>query len=72
MEQGDNGPALSSAFAPPPPYFKYFTSENLELLKSGNAPDSQQTKNELQYLVPPPAPIERSYFSFGDVWHVLS
>jgi mediator of RNA polymerase II transcription subunit 7 len=72
MDQGDNGPALSSAFPPPPPYFKFFTSENVELVKSGSEPDSLQKKSEIQYLVPPPAPTEGSYLSFGDVWPVLT
>jgi mediator of RNA polymerase II transcription subunit 7 len=69
MDQ-ENGPVLSSAFPPPPPYYKSFTSENLQLLKSGNVTDSLDKKRELQYLVPPPAPVEGSYTTFGDVWRV--
>jgi mediator of RNA polymerase II transcription subunit 7 len=70
MEQ-ENGPTLTSAFPPPPPFYKAFTSENLQLLKSGNVPDSIDKKRELQYLVPPPAPVEGSYSTFGDTWPVL-
>jgi len=70
MEQ-ENGPSLSSAFPPPPPFYKFFTPENLQLLKSGNVPDSAEKKRELQYLVPPAAPIEGAYSTFGDLWPVL-
>jgi mediator of RNA polymerase II transcription subunit 7 len=69
MEQ-ENGPSLSSAFPPPPPFYEFFTSENLQLLKSGNVPDSAEKKRELQYLVPPPAPVEGGYTTFGDPWPV--
>lgn len=69
MDQ-ENGPVLSSAFPPPPPYYKSFTAENLQLLKSGNVTNSLDKKQELQYLVPPPAPVEGSYTTFGDVWRV--
>ena len=69
MEQ-ENGPSLSSAFPPPPPFYKFFTSENLQLLKSGNVPDSPSKKQELQYLVPPAAPVEGGYSTFGDDWPV--
>jgi mediator of RNA polymerase II transcription subunit 7 len=72
MEQGENGPSLSSAFPPPPPFYKFFTSENLRLLKSGNPPESPEKKRELQYLVPPAPPTEGSYSTFGDVWPVSS
>src|ERR1700686_2137014 len=61
---------LSSAFPFPPPYFKFFTSQNIESLKSNTIPDSPEKKRELEYLIPPPAPIEGSYSSFGDVWPV--
>ena len=72
MEQGDNAPTLSSAFPPPPPFYKFFTNENRQLLKSGNIPDIPEKKRELRYLVPPPAPVEGAYSTFGDVWPVLS
>jgi len=72
MEQGENAPSLSSAFPPPPPFYRFFTSENLQLLNSGNAPISPEKKRELQYLVPPPPPVEVAYSTFGEVWPVLN
>lgn len=66
----ENVPSLSSAFPPPPPFYKFFTSENLQLLKSGKAPDTPERKRQLQYLIPPAAPTERAYSTFGDVWQV--
>ena len=69
MEQGENA-ALSSAFPLPPPYYKYFAKENLDLLASGNASDSPEKKRDIKYLVPPPAPTEGSYSTFGDAWPV--
>jgi mediator of RNA polymerase II transcription subunit 7 len=65
----ENVPQLSSAFPPPPPYYKFFTAENLHLLSS-QTESSAEKKNELQYLVPPPAPVEGSYSTFGDTWPV--
>jgi len=69
MEQGENA-ALSSAFPSPPPYYKHFTKENLDLLASGNVPDCPEKKSALKYLVPPPAPLEGGYSTFGDAWPV--
>lgn len=69
MEQ-ETAPALSSAFPPPPPFYKFFTTENLQLLKSGNPLENPEIKRTLQYLVPPPAPTEGAYSNFGDVWPV--
>jgi mediator of RNA polymerase II transcription subunit 7 len=66
----DNGPSLTSAFPPPPPFYKFFTSENLQLLRAGHVPDSAEQQRQLQYLVPPPAPTEGAYTTFGDVWPV--
>ena len=70
MEQ-EPGPVLTSAFPPPPPFYKFFTKENLQLLKAGKALDGSEKKQELQYLIPPPAPSEGVYFTFGDRWPVL-
>jgi mediator of RNA polymerase II transcription subunit 7 len=61
---------LTSAFPPPPAYFKFFTQENLALLKSKTTPETPEKKRELEYLEPPPAPTEGSYSTFGDVWPV--
>jgi mediator of RNA polymerase II transcription subunit 7 len=70
MEQENGGPALSSAFPPPPEFYKFFTQENLQLLKSQNVPETAEKKRELQFLTPPPAPVEGAYVSFGDIWPV--
>jgi mediator of RNA polymerase II transcription subunit 7 len=72
MEQGENGLSLSAAFPPPPPFYRHFTSENLQLLRSGNVPDTPEKKRELQYLRPPPAPVEGVYKAFGEPWTVPS
>ena len=69
MDQ-ENGPQLSSAFPPPPPYYKYFTSENLQWLSSGDVPNSLEKRKELQYLLPPAPPSEGVYSTFADVWPV--
>lgn len=67
MESGE--PSLSSAFPPPPPFVKFFTAENLQLLKSG-APVPPDKRAELQFLTPPPAPTEGVYSTYGEPWHV--
>jgi mediator of RNA polymerase II transcription subunit 7 len=61
---------LTSAFPPPPAYFKFFTPENLALLKSRKTPETPEKKRELEYLEAPPAPSEGAYSTFGDVWPV--
>ncbi|KAF8471275.1 MED7 protein-domain-containing protein [Kalaharituber pfeilii] len=68
-----NGPTslVSSAFPPPPPFYKHFTPENIAALKHHQkigAPHDQLPQ-ELHYLVPPPPP-DASYRCFGDTWQI--
>lgn len=63
---------VSSLYPPPPPYIKYFTSENVEKLKEYNErrEEGESAENELDFLIPPPMPSSGSYRAFGSVWQI--
>ena len=72
---------LSTTFPQPPPFYKHFTSQNLERLKEstnskaqgGNpnealgptSPRLLDLPPELRYLIPPEPPADGKYRSFG-------
>lgn len=58
---------VSSLYPPPPPYIKYFTSENVEKLKEYNErrEEGESAENELDFLIPPPMPSSGSYRRSG-------
>ncbi|KAI9800889.1 MAG: Mediator of RNA polymerase II transcription subunit 7 [Piccolia ochrophora] len=70
--------ALSSAFPAPPPFYKHFTSANLERLDAIRAASADPEKTpppkdlppELRYLVPPAPPESGTYQSFGDPYNI--
>lgn len=79
-EQDASRPRISNAFPAPPPFWKQFTSENLEkvedLEKEKNAelspskwtPTELRTLElppELQLLIPPEPPASGTYTCFG-------
>ncbi|PGH27705.1 hypothetical protein AJ80_00492 [Polytolypa hystricis UAMH7299] len=74
--------AVTAAFPPPPPFWRHFTSQNLEKLeelkkqagnKDGGHKDwtpealrALEAPPELRFLVPPDHPSEGSYSLFGE------
>lgn len=67
---------ISSLYPPPPPYYKYFTAENLarfEDWKAENSRDKPEDESilppgELKLLVPPPVPSGTHYRGYGNLW----
>ena len=78
MADPQAGNQLTAAFPPPPPFYKQFTVENLAKLEDLQGAEAESNKEttalpkELQYLVPPPPPIEGSYHSFGGTYEVCN
>ena len=83
MAEPQQGHTHAAAFPAPPPFFKYFTAENLSRLKDqrentqcavDNSPTNQaeleNLPHELQYLVPPIPPDDGRYWNFGDRYNV--
>lgn len=80
MIMAEEGQSLSAYFPPPPPFYKHFTTKNLERLEelkaSANAESSENTgltkqqilelPPELRYLIPPEPPVDGKCRSFGD------
>ncbi|RLV93838.1 Mediator of RNA polymerase II transcription subunit 7 [Spathaspora sp. JA1] len=76
-----NEDLISALYPPPPPYFKFFTNENLVKLSQWKeqqltSEDKQETDvvedtvapGELRFLVPPVAPPGTHYRGYGNVW----
>lgn len=63
---------VSALYPPPPPYFKLFTSENveklIELRETGVTDDTIRETVDLKFLIPPIQPDKKQYRSFGDLW----
>ncbi|KAF3936928.1 hypothetical protein ABW19_dt0207276 [Dactylella cylindrospora] len=72
----------ASAFPAPPQFYKNFTAENQAKLKELRGASSQNSEDltqedasnalppELLCLIPPKAPTEGQYRSFGDTWNI--
>lgn len=60
----------SSVYPPPPWYYRYFTDENVALVKDSDKPDEIEKSDKLKYLSPPSPPAAGAYHNFGDVWQV--
>lgn len=61
---------ISSLYPPPPAYYKYFTSENVNKVKELEASKGEipEDAKYLEFLTPPPQPEGETYRSFGNVW----
>lgn len=81
MTDHQQGNALASVFPSPPPFYQYFTEENLALAashaKGGSTSDQKggplgplDSQSDLQYLEPPEPPAEGTYRSFGDLYNL--
>lgn len=60
---------ISSLYPAPPPYYKYFTQENLSKLTEwrANANDENVPKG-LTFLIPPTQPEGSHYSGYGNIW----
>ncbi|OBA23515.1 MED7-domain-containing protein [Metschnikowia bicuspidata var. bicuspidata NRRL YB-4993] len=60
---------ITSLYPPPPPYYKYFTPENLAQYKewTNSSPDTP-LPGELRLQVPPEVPSADQYRGYGSVW----
>ncbi|GEQ72751.1 hypothetical protein JCM33374_g6439 [Metschnikowia sp. JCM 33374] len=60
---------ITSLYPPPPPYYRYFTEQNLAKFKQWNT-SSQETElsPELRLQVPPEVPSTDQYRGYGSVW----
>lgn len=68
-----NEDLISSLYPPPPPYVKFFTSENLNELALWNQKkidnsDQELPPGELKFLVPPKPPSGTHYRGYGNIW----
>ena len=74
MAEQQQPSVLSAAFPAPPPFYKHFTSENIDRLKDLQQHQAEAELNELpedlRYLVPPLPPTDGTYSSFGDSYNV--
>lgn len=69
---------ISSLYPPPPPYFKFFTQENLNKVNSWKKEQDQEESSpedprkvpegELQFLIPPEQPSGTHYRGYGNLW----
>lgn len=61
---------ISSLYPPPPAYYKYFTSENVNRAKELEASNGEipEDAKYLEFLTPPRQPEGETYRSFGNVW----
>lgn len=69
---------ISSLYPPPPPYFKFFTQENLNKVDSWKKEQDQEESSpedprkvpegELQFLIPPEQPSGTHYRGYGNLW----
>ena len=82
MEEPQNN-ALTATFPTPPPFYQYFTPENISRIAELRAQETQSHSEntnatirildlpaELRYLQPPEPPSDRRYRCFGDVYNV--
>ncbi|EGV64607.1 Mediator of RNA polymerase II transcription subunit 7 [Yamadazyma tenuis] len=58
---------ISALYPPPPLFYKYFTSENLQKLKECQS-DDKPIEGELKFLVPPSQPPGTHYRGYGNIW----
>lgn len=74
MSGGDG--EVVDLYPPPPPYYKFFTAENVskvnQWIKEYEDPVThellQVPEDELQFLIPPSRPEGETYRLFGNVW----
>lgn len=67
---------ISSLYPPPPPYVKFFTTENLDELELWKKREDEKTSDnevetppgELKFLVPPKPPLGTHYRGYGNIW----
>lgn len=63
---------ISALYPPPPPFYKFFTSENIlklnELRAKGVTDDQIRDIEDLKFLVSPIPPKGEQYRSFGELW----
>lgn len=68
---GDN-PDIAALYPPPPPFYKFFTCENVStfnsLRQSGKSDKEISEIQDIKFLVPPQRPNKDQYRSFGDIW----
>lgn len=57
---------ISSLYPPPPPYFKYFTEENISRFEERN--QDEEPTGELRFQVPPEIPQTDQYRGYGSLW----
>lgn len=58
---------ISSVYPPPPLFYKYFTEENLSLLKDKKQA-GEPVEGELKLLEPPEVPEGTHYRGYGNIW----
>lgn len=66
---------ISALYPPPPPFFKFFTAENLDKLKEFKSQKNEglafkDEDKDLEFLLPPKQPEGETYRSFGNIWNV--
>lgn len=62
---------ISSLYPPPPKFYEFFTSQNLQSLRRLQAAlptESQDLQGELKLLVPPQPPNSEYYRGYGNIW----
>ncbi|KAG7193898.1 Mediator of RNA polymerase II transcription subunit 7 [Scheffersomyces spartinae] len=65
---------ISSLYPPPPPYYKYFTKENIARFNEWKKQEAQAQDEplappgELKLLVPPQVPSGTHYRGYGNLW----
>lgn len=67
-----DNPDIASLYPPPPPYYRFFTKENvskyIQLKADGETDESISEMVNLKFLVPPKQPDKEQYRSFGELW----
>lgn len=62
---------ISSLYPPPPPFYNYFTTENIERyeeLKGAKDDQDIEPEGELKFLKPPTPPSGEHYKGYGNLW----
>ncbi|CAI5758361.1 unnamed protein product [Candida verbasci] len=68
----ENEDLISSLYPPPPPFYEFFTPENVELIENlKNKEEEEEIKGELKFLVPPKQPAGEQYRGYGNVWSFI-